>query len=230
MTVEDPSSIENSDACLFCGKPATHSYVLAKRTVEICSSCLSRQENQDAYERELPGLHQLAAEQRFDEAQHALDRILSAHGDRDLDGWLARSVLAHKALLYLDQGAPERAISTYQQLGQLGFKQPSDRVEYSLGLARALLAKHQAKESIAILEQELDSLDANTAPASIGLLEALALGYATWEKPIPERWRGVLRSAASAVGIDLSESDQEAPLATLIHFAAEVLRSRASGT
>lgn len=159
----------------------------------------------------------------------ALDSILSAYGDRDLDGWLARSVLAHKALLFLDQGDPDRAISTYQQLGQLGFKQPSDRVEYSLGLSRALLTKGQATQAIAVLEQVLNSLDANTAPAGIGLLEALALCYATWEKPIPEHWRSVLRSATSAAGIELPKGDQEAPLASLIYLAAEALRSRASG-
>jgi hypothetical protein len=85
----------------------------------------------------------------FDEAQRMLEDMPSAHAPRDADGWLRRSILAHKAMLYLATGDPGRALSTYQELTLLGFTQPSERVEYGLGHSRALLAHGRPQQAVA---------------------------------------------------------------------------------
>ncbi len=223
--------IEHLAKCIFCGEVAEQVYVLAERAVDVCTSCLVRQEVQDVYEKKLPELHELTATRRFDEAHQVLDTMRSQHGGRDRDGWLTRSIVAHKALLYLEQGEYGKALSAYQEWAQLGFAQPSERVEHSLGRARALVADHRAGEAVAVLEATLESLEPDLLPASICLLEALAMSYAALNTPIPQRWYGVLLSAAQALNIELPNGERDAPPDRLIEhisFAAEAMRSRQS--
>lgn len=189
-------------------------------------TCLVRQGLQDVYEAALPELHRLATARDFGEVQRMLEKILSAHAQQDADGWLKRSIIAHKALLYMVEGDHGQALSTYQELKQLGFAQPSDRVEYSMGVSRAFLADGRALEAVAALEEALDSMDSSILPSGVPLLEALALGYIALDKSIPERWRDVLRSAALAAGIELPEREQDMVLDELIRFAADALRAR----
>jgi len=91
-------------SCLFCGAPATAHHTLGGRTVPVCARCLDRQELQDALEARLPELHRLTTGRDWAAALTLLDALLAAHGTRDHDGWLARSVLAHRALILADKG------------------------------------------------------------------------------------------------------------------------------
>jgi len=212
--------------CAFCGKPAEHQYTLAKRTVEICATCLVRQQLQDVYEAALPELDGLATAGNFRDAQRMLDDMLSTHVQQDTDGWLQRSVIAHKALLYMAAGSHGEALSAYQELKQLGFAGPSERVEYGLGVSRALLAGGRAPEAIGVLEETLDGLGSRTLPSGIPLLEALAQSHAALGLPLSERWRDVLRSTAGAAGIELPDGEQDMTLHDLVRFTADALRSR----
>ena len=218
-------------SCFFCGKPAEHRYTLARRTVEICAACLDRQELQDVYEAALPRLRDLETSGGFDEAQRMLEDMLSAHAPRDADGWLRRSILAHKAMLHLATGDPGRALSTYQELKLLGSAQPSERVEYGLGLSRALLAHGRPQQAVAAVEEALEALEPSLLASGVPLLEALALSYMVLGSPMPECWRGTLRAAAAAAGVQLPERAHDMPLNELAFFAADALRSRsASGS
>ena len=212
--------------CTFCGKPAEHQYTLAKRTVEICATCLVRQRLQDVYEAALPELDKLATAGNFSDAQRILDAMLSVYVQQDTDGWLKRSIISHKALLYMMAGSHSQALLEYQALKQLGFAGPSERVEYGLGISRALLAGGRAPEAISVLEEALDGLDSCTLPSGIPLLEALGQSHAALGIPLPERWRVVLRSAAAAAGIELPDGAQDMTLHDLVLFSADALRSR----
>lgn len=212
--------------CAFCGKLVEHQYTLAKRTVEICATCLVRQRLQDVYEAALLELDKLATAGNFGDAQRMLDDMLSAHVQQDTDGWLKRNIIAHKALLYMTAGSHSQALSEYQELKQLGFAGPSERVEYGLGASRALLAGGLAPEAIGVLEETLDGLDSRTLPSGVPLLEALAQSHAALGLHLPERWRDVLRSTAAAVGIELPDGAQDMTLHDLVLFSTDALRSR----
>ena len=119
------------------------------------------------YEAALPELDKLAAAGNFSDAQRILDDMLSVHVRQDADGWLKRSIISHKALLYMTAGSHSQALLAYQELKQLGFAGPSERVEYSLGVSRALLAGGRAPEAIGVLEEALDGLDSRILPSGV---------------------------------------------------------------
>jgi tetratricopeptide (TPR) repeat protein len=187
-----------------------------------------RQELQDVYEAALPRLHELDTASRFDEAQRVLDDLLAAHAPRDGSDWLRRSVLAHKAMLYMAEGVHGRAVSTYQELKRLGFTQPSERVEYGLGLSRALLACGRPQEAVAAVEETLEALEPSVLPSGVPLLEALAVSYTDLGASMPERWRNTVWAAATAAGIQLPERASDMALNELALYAAAELRSRSA--
>jgi tetratricopeptide (TPR) repeat protein len=176
----------------------------------------------------LPRLHELDTARHFDEAQRVLDDLLAAHVSRDASDWLRRSVLAHKAMLYMGEGDLGRAVSTYQELKRLGFAQPSERVEYGLGLSRALLASGRPQEAVAVVEEALEALEPSILPSGVPLLEALSVSCTVLGLSMSERWRDTLRAAATAAGIQLPERANDMALNELTLYAADELRSRSA--
>src|SRR5690242_16529079 len=85
--------------CASCGAAATARYSHGDQTVEVCARCLDRLELQDAFEARLLDLHALSTDGQYSAALQLLDELVDAHQARDHDRWLARSVLAHRAIL-----------------------------------------------------------------------------------------------------------------------------------
>jgi len=214
--------------CFFCGSLAEHRYTAVQQSVDVCAACLARQELQDAYEAALPRLHELDTARHFDEAQRVLDNLLVAHVSRDASDWLRRSVLAHKAMLYRGEGEHGRAVSTYQELKRLGVTEPSERVEYGLGLSRALLASSRPQEAATAVEEALEALELSVLPSGVPLLEALSESCTVLGLSMPERWRDTLRAAATAAGIQLPERANDMTLNELTLYAANEVRSRSA--
>jgi hypothetical protein len=90
--------------CELCQQPASHTYTLSARTLNLCDRCFDRYEIQDAYEQRLPEIEQLTMNEDYEKALTLLQAILDVHAKRDHDSWLENSILSHQGLILTEQG------------------------------------------------------------------------------------------------------------------------------
>jgi hypothetical protein len=169
----------------------------------VCDRCLARQELQDAYEGRLIELHQLVEDGRFEGALALLDELATRHAARDHDGWLQRSLLAHRALILGEQGDLDGAIAAQREVLRR-ITEPADLA--SEGLALATLLERQAGRAV---------------PAALTLLARYASIKSQQRQEIPERYRRDLESAMAWWGMD--PPAPTAPLGRLIANADQAL-------
>lgn len=165
------------------------------------SSYNDHKEVQDAYERVLPDIAALTVEGRHGEALKLLDELLVSYEKIDKDGWLRRSVRSHRALLLLDMGRFKESLAEYDARRELGFHEPSEHIEYTLGRAGCLSGLKRYEESIKALEDGLEKLPDSHIGSALGLLHRLAEAYAAVGRPVPRRFASLLKTSAGKLGI-----------------------------
>jgi len=178
---------------------------------------------QDAYERVLPRVVALTDQGHHDEALQVLDRLLRSESHRDHDGWLRRSVVAHRALILADAGRDEDALSEWNTRAAMGFSDPSSRVEHALGVAVLLTRLQRAAEAITLLRTALSELPLTHIGSALGLLGRLAEAYAASGAKLPDSYRPLIRSVAAYHDVPLAHSDD---VGALVAKLVETVRAR----
>jgi tetratricopeptide (TPR) repeat protein len=161
---------------------------------------------QDAYERVLPRIATLTNEKRYDEALRALDELMRSEEHRDTDGWLRRSVIAHRALVLAESGRAADALSEWKKREALGLTDPSDRIEHALGSSACLTQLHRHDEAIARLRSALREMPLSHLGSALGLLYRLAEAYAASGEAFPESYRPLVRAVAGYYGASIPDS------------------------
>jgi len=167
-------------------------------------------ETQDAYERLLPRVVALTDEARFDEALAVLDEMLRSESHRDHDGWLRRSVVAHRALILAEAGKTVDALSEWDQRADLGLTDPSDRIEHALGAGTCLTKLRRYDEAIALLRSALHDLPLSHLGSALGLLARLAHAYAGSGQPFPATYEPLIRAIAAYHDVAITDSTDAA--------------------
>jgi len=213
--------------CAVCGAPSTLRFSRGTRMLDVCARCLDRLELQDAFEARLLELDQLAIDGRHAAALALLGEVLSAHGARDHDGWLARSVLAHRAILLDQQGDLAAALQARLALLEGGIPDPSEEMAERLALATLLERMGRLEEAAEAAEQ---ALVAARGPAAAGVVPVLARYAHICEqlgRHVPPRHRPLLVEAIRRWGLPIEASllADPAPLAPAIAAAEQELRT-----
>lgn len=167
---------------------------------------------QDAYEARLVELHALAIAKRYDEALAILDELAAAHGAHDHDGWLARSVLAHRALLLDERGDHDDAVSA--QLDVLERSGPTELASEGLALAVYLEHAGHLEDAAHACEQAIAHAIGPAEPIALTLLARYAGIQARRGEAVPEHHRARLAAVAAGYGIDPPATGE--PLAVAI--------------
>jgi hypothetical protein len=186
--------------CELCGRPATRQYTSTGRTIDICDSCSARRTVQDAYESRLVELHQLASAGKYAEALGVLDALWAAHRSNDSDGWLERSLLAHRALLLGEQGDLDGAIAAQLRVIELA-QSATDLASEGLALASLLERAGKLDDAAFASEQALAHATGNAVPTVIPLLVRYASIQRARSQAVPEQHRAALGAALAYYGI-----------------------------
>ena len=160
---------------------------------------------QDAYERVLPRIAALTNEKRYDDALRTLDELLRSEEHRDVDGWLRRSVIAHRALVLAESGRAADALSEWKKRAELGLTDPSERIEHALGSSACLTRLHRHDEAIALLRKALREVPLSHLGSALGLLDRLAEAYAGSGEAFPESYRPLVRAIAGYYGASIAD-------------------------
>lgn len=173
----------------------------------VCALCLDRLSVQEAYENQLVHIGNLARNSHYDEALACLKAIFESNRDRDHDGWLARSITAHRALILFQAGRYAETEEAYKALAKLVVVDAWDRGECALGLAHTLEALGRDQEAVAVLGDALGHEDLgylNTAPGLLGEVARLSekLG-----QPVDPKWRPLAEAVAEEYAVELPAND-----------------------
>lgn len=206
--------------CASCDRESTDRYTRTDRTVDVCNRCLARLELQDAYEDRLLELHELAEDGRFDQALAILDELSIRHAARDHDGWLRRSLLAHRALILGEQGDLEGAIAAQREVLR-HTTDPADLVSEGLALATLLERADRFDEAAASAAEALELATGDVTPAALTLLARYASIRGKQQRDLPERHRRDLERAMAWWG--MAPPAPDAPLGMLIASADRAL-------
>jgi tetratricopeptide (TPR) repeat protein len=200
----------NDDAqlCANCQKrPAVKTYSRGRFTDMVCASCFDRLSVQEAYEDKLIHIGDLARNGKYDDALACLGAILEGNRDRDHDGWLSRSIVAHRALILFQAGRYAESEEACKARAQLGFADAWERCEYAHGLANALEALGRDGEAVAVLEDALGHEDLGYLNAAPGLLTELVLLSEKLGQRVDPKWRPLAEAVAKEYAVEMPAND-----------------------
>jgi tetratricopeptide (TPR) repeat protein len=230
------SSKDYSGICAFCEKQAAvEAYTRAGRTEMVCASCGDRCRVQDAFEDKAIHLANLQSARKYDEAIACLDSIFESNRDRDHDGWLARSIAAHRAMIFMDAGRYADAEQAWNTMAEVGFADVFDRWEYAVGAARVWDAQGRTQEAAALLEDTLRyPIPSHYLPSARAPLGELARISEKLAQPLDPKYLRLAKAIAKRFGIDMpaNESVAKAILAlreTIRSTKAEPLQEKDEG-
>ena len=222
-------------SCAYCEKPAVEKYTRAGRTEMVCASCGERSRLQDTYEDRL--IHIVAMEDsgQYDEAIACLDSILESNRARDRDGWLARNVAAHRAMIFMETSRYADAEQAWNAMAQAGFADVSDRFEYAEGKSGALDAQGRTQEAATLLEDALGHpISWHLLPSALWPLADLAHFSEKLAQPLDPKYLRLAEALAKRYGMDMPVKDSlvKSILAlreTIRSSKAQPLRERGEG-
>jgi tetratricopeptide (TPR) repeat protein len=166
---------------------------------------------QDTYEDTLLDIVALEDSGKYDEAIACLDSILESNRERDRDGWLARNVAAHRAMIFMETGRYAEAEQAWNAMAQAGFADVSERFEYAEGKAHALDAQGRASEAAALLEDALrHPIPWHLLPSALWPLADLAHFSEKLAQPFDPKWLSLAEAIAKRYGMDMPVKDSAA--------------------
>ena len=218
-TPDDPSKV-----CWFCGhRPPEKAYRRDVDVHAVCATCFDRLSVQDAYEGALGEIGALEKAGRVDDALDSLNAILEANGERDHDGWLARSIASHRALSLSLGGRPAEAEKELRRRALLGFADVWERYEHGLALAKTLEALGRDADAVVALEDALSHQEPQYYPTAIALLCKLAGLVEKLGRPVEPQWMDLASAAASHNGVAVPAGESPAQVFSALH---RLLRAR----
>jgi len=199
---------DSNDAPVICWRckrqPASATYMdrTGKWSEQVCDKCLDRLQIQEAMEWGIVETFPLEKEERYDEILSWLDTFEAANRHRDHDGWLARSVAAHRGLVLWQAERYEDALLACNVVEQLGFENVTDR--WALGVARARNYEEMEKhaEALAAFEAEFRHQDSRYVSAARYFMRSLVEFSANAGKPVDESWRPVVQNIADEYEVE----------------------------
>ena len=138
----------------------------------VCATCLDCLHVQDAYEGRLIHMATLGSQRQYDEVLACLDTILEANRDRDHDRWLARSIAAHRVMIFLDAHRYAEAEQACEALAQLGFGDVGQRYEHARGASRTFEEQGRFDQAVVVIEGALRYQEIKELPAALDLTVA----------------------------------------------------------
>jgi tetratricopeptide (TPR) repeat protein len=217
------SSRNEQRSCSFCGKPAVEEYTRAGRIEMVCASCGERWRLQDTYEDRLLYIVALEDSGKYDDAIACLDSFLESNRERDRDGWLARNIAAHRAMIFMETDRYAHAEEAWNAMAQAGFADVSERFEYAEGKAHVLDAQGRAAEATALLEDALGHpIPWHLLPSALWPLAGLAHTSEKLAQPLDPKWLRLAEAIAKRYGMDIPVKDS---VAKAILALSETIRS-----
>lgn len=197
--------------CANCRKKAAVKRYVDKNFDEmVCAACFDRWTVQSAMDDKLIQLMTLEGQGQYDEALALLDEILEANRHLDHDGWLVRSILDRRALIFLDTQRYAEALEACEAWAQLGFGDVSERWMHALGTAHTLEPLGRDQEALDIIEDALGYQDPKYLPGVLGVLEELVRFSNKLGKPVDPKWLKLAEAAAERYGVEMPVRDSPA--------------------
>ena len=148
---------------------------------------------------------------------------MEANRERDQDGWLRRSVVHHRMLVFLDARRWAEALREGGEWAQLGFEDVSQRWMHATATARALVELGREREAVSVLEGSLAYQDEKYLPSALGVLSALARLSVKLAEPLAPKWLKIAEAVAESHGVEMPSDGTPA---RAILALEEVVRSR----
>jgi tetratricopeptide (TPR) repeat protein len=144
--------------CEICTRPATTTRSLGRDALALCDRCNEQMEVRDAFDSQLLTLAEL---ERSDpeKALNILNELRCTHGKRDHDGWLDRSVRAHRAHIFTRNDRYDEALRELRELREFLILGSRDYAENQDAIAFALNRSGSPREAITELEKGLTELE-----------------------------------------------------------------------
>ncbi len=200
----DPDASDESPICGYCEqKPAVRQFTRKAYCKMVCATCFDRLSVQEALETKILDIESLESRGQYDEALAYLDAILQANRDRDHDGWLARSVAHHRAIIFLEAGRYVEAEQVHHAWAQLGFGDVSERWMHADGTARTLEALGRDQEALVVIEEALAYQDPKFLPSATWMLAALIHFSNKLGKPVDAKWLKLAEAVAERYGVEM---------------------------
>lgn len=224
---------ESGAGCEVCGQRATTTRSLGRGTVALCERCNEQMEARDAFDDQLLTLVDL---ERSDpeKALEILDKLRRDYGGRDHDGWLERSVRAHRGHIFTSNDRYEEALRELRDLREILIPGSRDYAENQGAIAFALNRSGNPAEAIAELEKGLIELENGPpdhpsvrAENNLGLLISCARIAKKQGWSVSARFSETFASTVATKGMVIPPDVMSSPLEDAILFAAA--RDREAG-
>lgn len=198
------NSSDNPTKCQRCGKhPETATYRSrnGKWTQQVCGLCLDRLEIVEAYEwgiLETYSLYQDAEDDVYFEKTLAwLDEVERTHRHRDHDGYLQRSLMAHRALVYWEAERYAESLEAAEIRIQLGGLEDAwDHWAAAGAKAGALEGLGRHAEALATFEEAFRHQDPKYIESACVLTRSLVKYSSNAGQPVDESWRELAQRIA----------------------------------
>lgn len=221
------SDMQNfNDDCEICERRATTTRRLGRDTIALCDRCNEQMEVRDAFDDQLLTIVKL---ERSDpeKALGILNELWRTYGERDHDGWLDRSVRAHRGHIFTWNDRYEEALRELRDLREILIPGSRDYAENQQAIAFALNRSGSPYEAIAELEKGLTELEKGP-PDAPGVRAEITLGllisYARIAKQqgwtVSSRFNETLASTVATKGIKIPTDVMSSSLGDAILFAA----------
>lgn len=199
-------SNDTATTCWSCKKrPATTTWTNRKgtRSEPVCEPCLDLLHLQEAFGWGIYDNRVLDEEERYDEILAWLDAFEEANRHRDQDGWLARAVTAHRALVYWQAERYAESLAACEQREQLGYENVWSRWVSGSAKAQALEGLGRHAEALAVFEEAFRHQDPQHIGSALYFLRPLAEFSANAGKPVDESWREVAQNVANEYDVEM---------------------------
>ena len=197
------NSSDNPAICERCKKQpvsATYRNRDGKWIQQVCGPCLDRLEIVEAYEWGIYETYTLYKDEEdevyFEKTLAWLDDVERKHRHRDHDGYLHRSLLSHRALVYRDAERYEESLAACEQRELLGYDDVWDRYHVGSLKASALEGLGRHAEALAVFEEAFRLQDPRHLPGARYYLNSLVEYSTNVGKPVDESWRALAQRIA----------------------------------
>ncbi len=200
MSTPNPST---ASMCSSCKKrPATTMYTdhRGNGSEQVCPPCLDRLEIVEAFERGLLETYTLYKDEEdevyFEKTLAWLDDVERKHRHRDHDGWLARTLASHRALVYWQAERYEESLTACELRDSLGYDKVWDRWPGANAKAGALEGLGRHAEALTVFEEAFRHQDPRLLAGARYYLPALVKYSTNAGQPVDESWRALAQRIA----------------------------------
>ena len=194
--------------CWSCNKrPATTRYTnqTGKLSELVCEPCLDLLRLQEAFGRGVLACYEWDVNEQYDEILSWLDTFEKENRHRDIDNWLARNAMAHRALVYRDAERYEESLAACEQRELLGYDDVWDRYHVGSLKAGALKGLGRHAEALAVFEEAFRLHDPRHLPGARYYLNSLVEYSTNVGKPVDESWRELAQRIAEHYHVEFPD-------------------------